>query len=235
LSSFGEELRKQREIRQITLQEIAETTKVNVRFLEALERNDFDALPRGLFTRGFIRAYSGHVGLDPDAMVNAYLYEIGQARTEEDPRAHHNPDLPRLQRQRAASPRRWSPAWILAAVAALLTAALLWFVVLAGDDDGAGKEDEMEPQTARAQETAAATQQMLEIFALGAVNLRVACGAVDLLERRVEKDERLTFLCDAAFRLHAPRADSLQVRLNGEPIAPPASPLSGWNPAEGTP
>ena len=44
LSSFGDELRKQRELRQITLQEIAEATKVNLRFLEAMER-DLEGAP----------------------------------------------------------------------------------------------------------------------------------------------------------------------------------------------
>ncbi len=235
MSSFGEELRKQRELRQITLQEIAKTTKVNLRFLEALERDDFDALPGGLFTRGFIRAYSSHLGLDPEAMVNAYLYQIGQARTEEHPRAHRNPDLPRLQRDRRVSLRRWPPAWSLAAAALLLTAALLWFVVPAGGNDPEEKEDEVQPQTAQAQETTATAGQVLEIVALRRVNVRVACGAQDPLERRVEQGERLTFPCPTAFQLHAARAGSLQVRLNGEEVALPASPLRGWNPAEGQP
>ena len=230
MSSFGEELRKQRELRQITLQEIAKTTKVNLRFLEALERDDFDTLPGGLFTRGFIRAYASHLGLDPEAMVNAYLYQIGQARTEEHPRAQ-----PRLQRDRRVSLRPSPPAWSLAAAALLFTAALLWFVVLAGGNDPEKKEDEVQPPTAQAQETTATAEQVLEIVALRRVNVRVACGAEDLLERRVEKDERLTFPCHTAFHLHAPRAGSLQVRLNGEEVALPASPLRGWNPAEGQP
>ena len=93
----------------------------------------------------------------------------------------------------------------------------------------------MQPQTAQAQQTTVPAEQVLEIVALRRVNVRVACGAEDLLERRVEKDERLIFPCQTAFHLHAPRAGSLQVRLNGEEVALPASPLRGWNPAEGQP
>jgi len=229
LSSFGEELRKQREIRQITLHEIAAATKVNLRFLEALERDDFDALPGGLFTRGFIRAYATHVGLDPEATVNAYLYEIGQAQTEDHPRAHRNPDLPRLQRDERATRRPSPPRWSLAAAALLLTAVLLWFVLPDGGNNPEEKEGEIQPQTQEG------TEQMLEIVALQPVDVRVACGEVDLMERRMEEDERVTLTCATAFHLHAPRADSLQLRLNGEEVASPTPALQGWDPAEGTP
>lgn len=234
MPSFGEELRKQRELRQITLQEIAGVTKVKLRFLEALERDDFDALPGGLFTRGFIRAYADHVGLDPEATVNAYLYEIGQARTEDHPRAHRNPALPRLQRQRPASPRRRPPRWSLAAAVLLGSAALLWWMMPSGDSRER-KEDRMPAQEEQSLEIVATQEQVLELVALRAVQVRVACGTLDLLERRVEKGERLTFPCENGFQLHAPRGDSLQVMWNGEQVAPPSSALRGWNPAEGTP
>lgn len=75
MSSFGEELRRERELREISLREVAEATKVNVRYLEALERNDFQHLPGGVFNRGFVRAYSQFIGVDPETMVNAYLLE----------------------------------------------------------------------------------------------------------------------------------------------------------------
>jgi cytoskeletal protein RodZ len=73
--SFGEELRRERELRQISLREVAEATKINLRYLEALETNEFEHLPGGVFNRGFVRAYAQHIGVDPDAMVNAYLLE----------------------------------------------------------------------------------------------------------------------------------------------------------------
>jgi cytoskeletal protein RodZ len=75
MSTFGEELRRERKLRRIALREVAEATKVNLRYLEALERNDFQHLPGGVFNRGFVRAYAQYIGIDPDAMVNAYLME----------------------------------------------------------------------------------------------------------------------------------------------------------------
>ena len=76
MASLGEELRRQRELRQITLREISDATKINIRFLEALERNDFRHLPGGQFNKGFIRAYSRHIGIDPEQLVDAYLAEL---------------------------------------------------------------------------------------------------------------------------------------------------------------
>lgn len=76
MASLGEELRRQRELRQISLREISDATKINIRFLEALERNDFRHLPGGQFNKGFIRAYSRHIGVDPERLVDAYMEEM---------------------------------------------------------------------------------------------------------------------------------------------------------------
>ncbi len=76
MASFGETLKRERELREITLREISDATKVNIRYLEALEQNRFEILPGGVFNKGFIRAYATYIGLDREKMVNAYLDEI---------------------------------------------------------------------------------------------------------------------------------------------------------------
>jgi cytoskeletal protein RodZ len=68
MSSFGETLRRERELRQISLREIAEATKINLRYLDALERDDFRHLPGGVFNKGFVRAYAQFIGIDPETM-----------------------------------------------------------------------------------------------------------------------------------------------------------------------
>lgn len=75
MPSFGETMRRERELRQISLREISESTKINLRYLDALERDDFRHLPGGVFNKGFVRAYSQYIGVDPESMVNAYLDE----------------------------------------------------------------------------------------------------------------------------------------------------------------
>jgi cytoskeletal protein RodZ len=74
--TFGEELRRERLIREVSLEEISASTKISVRLLTALEASDVSKLPAPVFTRGFIRSYSRHLGLDPDEMVNAYLADL---------------------------------------------------------------------------------------------------------------------------------------------------------------
>lgn len=81
--SFGEELRRQRELRQISLREISDATKIDMNQLTALERNDFSRLPGGLYNRGYVRAYCDHIGIDQESMVNAYLLEERSHETNE--------------------------------------------------------------------------------------------------------------------------------------------------------
>ena len=82
--TFGEELRRERLIREVSLDEISASTKISIRLLTALESSDVKKLPAPVFTRGFIRAYSRHLGLDPDEMVNAYLADVAPDRGRDE-------------------------------------------------------------------------------------------------------------------------------------------------------
>ena len=70
---FGTFLRQAREQRGVSLQELAVTTKISARVLEALERNDPSKLPGGIFSRSFVRAYARGVGLDPDVAAASFV------------------------------------------------------------------------------------------------------------------------------------------------------------------
>lgn len=69
---FGPSLKKERERRRISLQELATETKVSIELWEAMERNDFSRWPAGVFARAFIRDYARAVGLDSDSVVNDF-------------------------------------------------------------------------------------------------------------------------------------------------------------------
>lgn len=75
MGKFGESLKRERELREISLREIADATKINLRYLEALEQNRFEVLPGGVFNKGFIRAYATFIGVDGEALVDSYLQE----------------------------------------------------------------------------------------------------------------------------------------------------------------
>jgi cytoskeletal protein RodZ len=106
MASFGESLKRERELREISLRQISEATKINLRYLEALEENRFDALPGGLFNKGFIRAYATYIGIDGEAMVNSYLQEVNAHRPGGEVSSRGSSNLHRPQEV----PQRRAPA-----------------------------------------------------------------------------------------------------------------------------
>jgi cytoskeleton protein RodZ len=77
MASFGENLRRERELRGIELREMAEATKISIRFLQALEQDRVDILPGGMFQRAFVRQYARYLGLDPERVVAEFVYAHG--------------------------------------------------------------------------------------------------------------------------------------------------------------
>ncbi len=71
-STFGETLRREREMRGVSLEEIATATRISTRFLDALENERWDHLPGGVFNRGFVRAVARFLGLDEENLVAEY-------------------------------------------------------------------------------------------------------------------------------------------------------------------
>ena len=98
MGAFGDRLRREREMRGITLDEITESTKISRRHLEALEGEHFDQLPGGVFNKGFVRAYARFLGIDEDQAVADYSAASNETPEPEnkfplDIHAKPNPDL----------------------------------------------------------------------------------------------------------------------------------------------
>jgi len=70
--NFGERLKRERELREVTLGEITSATRIGSRFLEALENEDWENLPGGVFNRGFVRSIARYLGLDEEAFLAEY-------------------------------------------------------------------------------------------------------------------------------------------------------------------
>jgi cytoskeletal protein RodZ len=71
---FGEELRRERELRDVTREQLALVTKVSVRQIEALEKGRFATLPALVFSRGFVRSIAVYLGLDAERTVSAFRH-----------------------------------------------------------------------------------------------------------------------------------------------------------------
>jgi transcriptional regulator with XRE-family HTH domain len=80
---FGASLRIAREGRGLTLQQIAEATKISRGVLQAVEQNDIARLPGSVYNRSFVRTYAREVGLDPAATVDAFLDAFPEQRPDE--------------------------------------------------------------------------------------------------------------------------------------------------------
>src|SRR5689334_10084371 len=78
-SSFGEHLRREREMRGVSLDEISAATRIATRFLRAIESEQWDQLPGGVFNRGFVRAVARYLGLDEEGTVAEYVMAVNQA------------------------------------------------------------------------------------------------------------------------------------------------------------
>lgn len=89
MESFGSRLKREREKRKITLDDISVATKIAPRFLIALESDQFDQLPGGIFNKGFVRSYARHLGLDENQTIADFVAAsapvVPQAPLEEAP------------------------------------------------------------------------------------------------------------------------------------------------------
>jgi len=72
MASLGQELKRERELRGISLKEIASTTKISLRFLQALENDQLEVLPGKFFIKGILRAYAKSIGLEEESVLNKY-------------------------------------------------------------------------------------------------------------------------------------------------------------------
>lgn len=91
--SLGSYLRAEREQRGVSLQEISAVTKIQVKFLDALEDDAYEQLPPTPFVIGFLRAYAQCLSLTPDDIVMAYHQRHRVADTVEQPHPSRTPQL----------------------------------------------------------------------------------------------------------------------------------------------
>jgi len=95
-ADLGVRLRRQREYRGVSLQDVAHDTKINPALLADLERGDLSQWPPGLYGRAFIRSYAEAVGLEPREVLTEFLRFVpddeGLILPSDDP--HEPPRLP---------------------------------------------------------------------------------------------------------------------------------------------
>jgi cytoskeleton protein RodZ len=124
-ATIGEQLRLAREERGIPLREISDQTRISVRYLEAIETNDYKRLPGGIFNRSFVKAYARYVGYDEKQALEGYtryMRELGDTGEDVASTPYHS-------KVYTDTPATRSP--VLTVVLAIVILAILTAVALA--------------------------------------------------------------------------------------------------------
>jgi hypothetical protein len=145
--SIGNVFREARNRRKIDLSEVEAATRIRVRYLRAIENEEWDVLPGGVYTRGFIRTYASYLGLDGERLAEDYR------RSVEGAQHGPAPDLAPVSRPAspAGSSRRRLPAPSagLLAVAAVVVVAVIAIVAIPGGSNDGGSNGAEAPAHGR--------------------------------------------------------------------------------------
>ena len=116
MPTLGQELKRLREGRGITLHQISDATHIGVRFLQAIENDTYDILPGGIFNRAFVRKFAYKVGMDEEQALSLYEKQIEEQGGEEGPRNNY-------LRAEEFEEKKSKVNWLATAIVLLLLAA----------------------------------------------------------------------------------------------------------------
>jgi len=96
IEDFGAYLKSERELRGVTIDEVASKTKIHARYLHALESNQFEKLPGEVFVNGFIRSMAKVIGADENELLSAYSDTIKESPNENGNLSTPSKEKPKL-------------------------------------------------------------------------------------------------------------------------------------------
>lgn len=122
-------MREARGRRKLDLAEVEAAIKIRIRYLQAMENEEWDALPGDAYARGFLRTYAIHLGLDGERLADEYRRSVATPGSERTPkRVEPVPTSARGGRSRV-------PTRLVAVAVTLALVALVVAIGLAGGDD----------------------------------------------------------------------------------------------------
>ncbi|MBO8155166.1 MAG: helix-turn-helix domain-containing protein [Bacillaceae bacterium] len=117
---LGKKLKEAREEKQLSLQDIQDMTKIQRRYLDAIEKGNFRVMPGNFYVRAFIREYAIAVGLNPDELLEEFKNELPSTR-EEDEQAQ----LSRVKKHRRTSEPSGKPSAFLSFLPRIMVVLLI--------------------------------------------------------------------------------------------------------------
>ncbi|WP_273834867.1 helix-turn-helix domain-containing protein [Guptibacillus sedimenti] len=136
MTELGQRLKDARNDKGLSLEEIQSITKIQKRYLHAIEEGNYELLPGNFYTRAFIKNYAEAVGLHGDELLEEYASEIPKANADVPeslpPRKMRRPSTPSKS---SSVSSKWSSVFPSVLVVLLIVgvAALIWYVVQSGD------------------------------------------------------------------------------------------------------
>ena len=208
---LGEFLRRERELRHISLDEVAERTKISRRYLEAIEEERYDRLPGETFVRGFIRSYAQSVGLDPEDTLLIYSHS----------RMVHDGEPLRTERLSPAR-RAWNERallWLLVAGVVIVGGVLVSAVGLLDRPNPLRWASSPRPQTAST--LSAAAPLVLTIIADSDTWLRVTSDEQESQDSVLRAGQSTKWIGRERIVVSIGNARATHLRLNGRDLTIP--------------
>lgn len=217
---FGATLREARERRGVSLRVIADATKISVRVLQALERNDISCLPGGIFSRGFVRAYALEVGLDPEHTIAEFITRFPvETVTQGHPRTRALVD----ELDADSRPSKW-PIIGRVALVGVPALALLTYVGLSGMRVSAVPVQPVSAQTPQSSQVRAAAAlshqapaMSLTVRALRVTRFSVTADGLAAADFTLDAGVSRTVQADRELLLVPTDASALEWAINGSP------------------
>lgn len=207
---FGEHLKRERELREVSLDELSKATRISNRFLQALENEDWGKLPGGVFGHGFVRSIARYLGLSEEALLGEY----DSARAENLPSAAAKPVQP------TPAPPKWIPVAVVLGILLLLVLILYsaWYGWHRVSAYRAAK------QSADAMAAPASVSLELSVSASATTHVRVIADDKVLLDSEMYPGQTLHFTAQRQFDVSATNSSAVLLQLNGRPMAPLGTP-----------
>lgn len=230
--TFGERLKRERELREVSVEELTKATRISQRFLEALENEDWSKLPGGLFARAFVRTIARYLGLDEESLLAEYDAARGDL----------SQDTGRPE-ERIPSPPRWIPAVALLGALAVLAGLIYagryaWHRYTAhrarqqSSSSSAPSGAALSPATNKVAATSTVAQGPgssaaaldLAISTSAATRVRVVSDGTVALDAEVPAGETRHFAAKERFEVTAADSSALLLELNSQAMPPLGAP-----------
>jgi cytoskeleton protein RodZ len=228
--SLGQQLRRAREARGVSLRDVSEQTRITMRHLEAIEADEYKHLPGGIFNKSFIKSYARHVRFDEQRALDLYartLRERGEDSSDEVPTSPQRSRVYMGDTSRSPLVTFALSGVILLALALIVYAGLHYYRRTEEQKQAAAQAGPT-PAPAQAQQpTPAPAVQGFHVQVKSARAFWLTSWQDDEKKKRgrfLKPEAPEEFEPASALNLHYDQtsADALQVTVNGQALRPPA-------------